>query len=83
MLDLGLFYIYKLIKKKAGFIKCWLINAIRGYWTFFICDHLFGSRDVIADLKSFCHDAAHNSTHPECALHVQFAQRRFELVDGN
>lgn len=37
----------------------------------------------IANLKSFRHDAAHNGTHSECALHIQFAQRRFELVDGN
>lgn len=36
-----------------------------------------------ADLKRFCHDAAHDGTHSQGALHVQFAQRRLELVDGN
>lgn len=36
-----------------------------------------------ADLESLCHDAAHDGTDPQRALHVQFAQGRFELVDGN
>lgn len=37
----------------------------------------------LADLESFGHDAAHDSTNPQSPLHVQFAQRRFELVNGN
>lgn len=36
-----------------------------------------------ADLESLCHDAAHDGTDPQRALHVQFSQGRFELVDGN
>lgn len=36
-----------------------------------------------AHLQSFCHDAAHHSAHPQRPLHVQFAERRLELVDGN
>lgn len=42
-----------------------------------------GSTHRLADLQSFGHDAAHDSTNPQSSLHVQFAQRRFELVNGN
>lgn len=36
-----------------------------------------------AHLQSLRHDAAHHSTHPKRALHVQFTEGRLELVDGN
>lgn len=48
-----------------------------------MCNYVPDSTCRPADLESFGHDAAHDGTNSQSSLHVQFAQRRFELVNGN
>ncbi len=36
-----------------------------------------------SDLQGLSHYAAHDRTHTQCGLHVQFLQGGFQLVNGN
>lgn len=59
-----------------SFLLPWTQNILH-------CNYASGCTCKPADLESFGHDAAHDSTNSQSSLHVQFAQRRLELVNGN